>query len=117
VGILDASAVMDEPSGAEANFRRPADWVWSVDSGLPQGLGSRRDRHWRGWIVGWLALLSEIRTEDAIVDGATNLKQQIGAASRPAHLLRFIHRRFTKKLAVPSVSTVPTRKPARWRSA
>jgi F420-dependent oxidoreductase-like protein len=58
---------------------------------LPQGLGSGRNRPRRGGIVGRLELLSEIRTEGAIVDGATNLKQQIGAASRPAHLLCFIH--------------------------
>jgi hypothetical protein len=62
-------------------------WIVVFGSGLPQGLGSGRDRHRRGWIVGRLELLSEIRTEGAIVDGATNLKQQIGAASRPAHLL------------------------------
>jgi hypothetical protein len=42
--------------------------------GLPQGLGSGRDRRRRGWIVGRSELLSEIRTEGAIVDGATNLK-------------------------------------------
>jgi hypothetical protein len=29
-------------------------------------------------------------TECAVVDRATNLQQQIGAASRPSHLLRFI---------------------------
>jgi hypothetical protein len=36
-------------------------------------------------------LLSETGAERSIIDGATNLKQQIGAASRPAHLLGFIH--------------------------
>jgi hypothetical protein len=61
------------------------------ETGLPQVLGSGRDRHRRGWIVDRLELLSAIRTEGAIIDGATNLKQQIGAASRPAHLLGFIH--------------------------
>ena len=30
-------------------------------------------------------------TERAIVDRATNLEQQIGALSRPSHLLRFVH--------------------------
>jgi hypothetical protein len=55
-----------------------------------------------------LELLSEIRTEGAIVDGATNLKQQVGAASRPAHLCDLFIRRFTRKLAVPSVSAGPT---------
>src|ERR1700722_7771406 len=59
--------------------------------GLPQSLGSGRDRYRRGWIVGRLELLSETGAEGAIIDGATNLKQQIGAASGPAHLLGFIH--------------------------
>jgi hypothetical protein len=43
------------------------------------------------WIVGWLELLCKTGAESVIIDGATNLKQQIGAASRPAHLLGFIH--------------------------
>jgi len=43
------------------------------------------------WIVGWLELLSEVGTERAIVDGAANLEQQAGAASRSAHLLGFVH--------------------------
>src|ERR1700733_5108216 len=30
-------------------------------------------------------------TECAVVDGTTDLEQQIGAPSRPSHLLRFIH--------------------------
>ena len=55
--------------------------------GLPQDWGSGGDRDWRGWIVGGLEFLSEAGTERAIVDGATNLEQQIGAASRPPHLL------------------------------
>jgi hypothetical protein len=32
-------------------------------------------------IVGWLEPLSKVGTEGAIIDSATNLKQQIGAAS------------------------------------
>ena len=55
--------------------------------GLPQDWGSGGDRDWRGWIVGGLEFLSEAGTERSIVDGATNLEQQIGAASRPPHLL------------------------------
>ena len=42
-------------------------------------------------MVRWLEFLSIGGTERAIVDGATNLQQEIGAASRPSHLLRFIH--------------------------
>ena len=56
-------------------------------TGTAASLGSGGDRDWRGWIVGGLEFLSEAGTERAIVDGATNLKQQIGAASRPPHLL------------------------------
>jgi len=37
--------------------------------------------------VGWVELLSKAGPERAIMDGAANLQQQIGAASRPAHLL------------------------------
>ena len=54
---------------------------------LSQDWGSGGYRHWRVWIVGWLELLSEAGTERAIVDGAAYLQQQVGAASRPAHLL------------------------------
>ena len=69
--------------------------------GLPQVLGSGGDRHWRVWIVGWLEPLSETGAERAIVDGATNLKQQIGAASRPAHLLGFIHSAVHQEIGRP----------------
>jgi hypothetical protein len=55
-------------------------------AGLPRVLGSGGDRYCWVWIVGWPELLSETGAEGAIIDGATNLKQQIGAASRPAHL-------------------------------
>ncbi len=54
---------------------------------LSQNWGSGGDRHWQVRVVGWQELLSEAGTERAIVDGAPNLQQQIGAASRPAHLL------------------------------
>jgi len=55
--------------------------------GLSQDWGAGGDRHWRVWIVGWLESLSEAGLERAIIDGAPNLEQQVGAASRPAHLL------------------------------
>ena len=38
-------------------------------------------------IVGGVESLSEAGAERAVVDGAANLEQQIGAPSRPAHLL------------------------------
>jgi len=62
-------------------------WFRERQKGLSQVWGSGGDRHWRAWIVGWLESLSEAGTERAIIDGATDLEQQIGAASRPAHLL------------------------------
>ena len=70
-------------------------------------------------IVSWVEFLSESGVEFAVVDGAANLEQEIGAAPRPAHLLRFVQfiRRFTRKLAVPSVMAVPTRNPARCLAA
>ena len=40
-------------------------------------------------------------TERAIVDGATNLQQEIGAASRPSHLLRFIHSAVHQEIGGP----------------
>jgi hypothetical protein len=51
-------------------------------SELLQGLAAGRDRHPQGWIVDRSEFLSGIRTEDAILHGVTNLKRQIGTASR-----------------------------------
>jgi len=56
-----------------------------------QVLGSCGYCHWRVGIVGWPEFLSKAGTECAIIDSTTNLKQQIGPASRPPHLLRFVH--------------------------
>jgi hypothetical protein len=56
-------------------------------SGLSQVLGSGGYRHRRVRIVDRPEFLSKARTESAIIDSATNLEQQIGAASRPSHLL------------------------------
>ena len=65
--------------------------TWGIEpappTGLPQDWGSGGYRHWRAGIIGWLEFLSEAGTERAIIDSATNLEQQVGAASRPAHLL------------------------------
>jgi hypothetical protein len=69
-----------------------------------------------GWIGGWLEFLSEVGTERAIVDGATNLEQQIGNASRSRICCDSLIRRFTRKLAVPSVIADPTVNTARWRA-
>ena len=83
--------------------------------GLPQVLGSCGYRHWWAWIVGWPEFLSKGRTESAIIDSATNLKQQVGATSRPPHLLTFVHtavhqeigRPFGNRGANSQSSTVP----------
>jgi hypothetical protein len=58
-----------------------------VEGGTAARLGVRRRSPWSD-LDHWLAgLLSEAGTERAIVDGAADLQQQVGAASRPAHLL------------------------------
>ena len=53
--------------------------------------GVMRLRPLAGRVVGGLETLSEAGAECAIIDGASDLKQPIGAASRPSHLLRFVH--------------------------
>jgi hypothetical protein len=54
---------------------------WSLDFG-----------HCRVRIVRWLQSLSDARVENAIIDRATNLKEQVGAPPRLSHLfLLFIH--------------------------
>src|ERR1700744_3871165 len=54
--------------------------VLSSLRGLPQEWGSGRYRHWhwRVWIVGWVEFLSVAGTERAIVDGTTDLQQEVG---------------------------------------
>jgi hypothetical protein len=42
-------------------------------------------------MVGSLEPLSDARVESTIIDRATNLKEQVGAASQPPHLLTFVH--------------------------
>jgi hypothetical protein len=52
-------------------------------------------------MVRWLEFLSIGRTKRAIANGATNLQQKIGAASRPSHLLRFIHAAVHQEIGCP----------------
>ena len=52
-----------------------------VSMGSPRKWGSSGNRRWWGYVVRWMKLLSEVETERAIVDGATNLKQEVCAAS------------------------------------
>ena len=78
-----------EPFHAAAEDNRPWRLVVAVPTGLPQDWGSSGDLHRRN--IRELECLSIGGAERAIVDGATHLQQEIGATSRPAHLLRFIH--------------------------
>jgi hypothetical protein len=71
----------------------------------------------RTCIVGWVESLSIAGTKRAIVDGAANLKQEIGPLSRPAHLLRFIHSAVHQEIGRPLGDRSPNPNPARWRSA
>src|SRR4051794_5308319 len=59
--------------------------------GLPHIWGSSGGSDRRVPVIGGLEALPEAGAERAIVDGAADLQQPIGAAPRPAHLLRFAH--------------------------
>jgi hypothetical protein len=73
---------------------------------------------WRRGLLGhgavWEDQSTIAGTERAVVDGAADLQQEIGAAPRPAHLLRFIHpavhqkigRSFGDRGANPQAGTV-----------
>lgn len=54
-----------------------------------------------GKIVSWVEFLSESGVEFAVVDGAANLEQEICTASRPAHLLRFVHPTVHQEIGCP----------------
>jgi hypothetical protein len=85
--------------------------------GPPQDWGAGRDRRLRVSIINWVELLSEAGTKRAIVDSATNLEQKIGPRCDQRICCDLFIRRFTRKLAVPSMIAAPTRNPARCRSA
>ena len=76
---------------------------------------SGRSRYLRAQIVSRLEPLSEARTECAIVDRATDLKQKIGTPPRPAYLLLLVHppvhqeigRAFGDRGANPQARAVP----------
>ena len=83
--------------------------------GLPQNWGSGRGGHLRKQVIGGVEALPEAGAERAIVDGAANLEQPVGAAPGPAHLLRFGHpavhqkvgRALGQRRADPQPSPVP----------
>src|SRR5215217_9429031 len=53
--------------------------------------GSGCNGGWRVRVVGGLEALPEVAAERAVVDGAADLEQLVGAAPGPAHLLRLVH--------------------------
>ena len=74
-----ASAVFDGlPTSAS---RELYEAVTQFSLGPPRKWGSSGNRGWRGYVVRWVKLLSEVETGRAIADGATNLKQEVRAAS------------------------------------
>jgi len=87
----DQQEMMERPFFSLSKGKRIEPIDYHVRNGTTEGpsrdWGSGGDRHWRAWIVGWVESLSEAGTERAIIDGAPNLQQQVGAASRPTHLL------------------------------
>jgi len=86
-------ALLPAPNGGSATVptstsERTSAMSWdSLAPGPSQDWGSGGYRDRRVGVIGWLELLSKAGTERAIIDGAPNLKQQIGPASRPTHLL------------------------------
>src|SRR5271165_3983518 len=61
-------------------------------SGSVQKVGvSRRLHQWRRRGRDRLKQVAESRAECAVVDCTPNLQQQVGASSRPSHLLRLVH--------------------------
>jgi hypothetical protein len=54
---------------------------------------------------------------DFVLEAGPMDLEEVGATAGPSHLPGFVHAAVDQKFAVPSVSDVPTRKPARGRSA
>src|ERR671932_827816 len=59
--------------------------------GPPRDWGSSCGGHSWGRVVRGDEALPEAGAERAVVDGAADLQQPVGAAPRPAHLLRLVH--------------------------
>src|SRR5215210_1779759 len=60
-------------------------------SGLSRDWGSCRGGDFGERVIGGVETLPEAGAERAVVDGAADLEQPVGATPRPAHLLRFVH--------------------------
>jgi hypothetical protein len=97
--------------------RRQTHKTRSIEAGPSSDWGSGRHGQVGLGIDFGLEQVTEAGAELAVENGAADLEQEIGAAAGPSHLLGFVHAAVDRKLAVPSVSAVPTRRPARWRSA
>jgi hypothetical protein len=52
-------------------------------------------------VVSCEEFLSTVRTERTVIDRAPNLKQQVGAAPRPSHLLTFVHPAVHQEIGCP----------------
>src|SRR3954469_21784897 len=93
------------------------DWVESTRfrAGLPRDWGSCRGGDFGERVVRSEEALPEAGAERALVDGAADLEQPVGATPRPAHLLRFVHatideevgRALGQRRANPQPSPVP----------
>src|SRR5271166_5847358 len=81
--------------------RTPSSWSskksrsWAAlakHCGSVQKVGvSRRLQQWQRGGRDRLKQVAESRAERAVVDRTPNLQQQVGASSRPSHLLRLVH--------------------------
>src|SRR5215216_5896919 len=60
-------------------------------AGLSRDWGSGCGGHWRERVIGGVETLPEAGAERAVVDGAADLEQPVGAAPGPTHLLRLGH--------------------------
>src|SRR4051795_8038120 len=65
--------------------------VVSKPEGLSRDWGSGCGGHWRERVIGGVETLPEAGAERAVVDGAADLEQPVGAMPWPAHLLRLVH--------------------------
>src|SRR3954467_7283539 len=63
----------------------------STARGLSRDWGSGCGSHWRERVIGGVETLPEAGAERAVVDGAADLEQPVGATPGPAHLLRLGH--------------------------
>src|SRR3954454_5948749 len=69
--------------------------------GLPRDWGSGCGGDCGERVVRGEEALPEAGAEHAVVDGAANLEQPIGATPRPAHLLRFVHATIDEEVGRP----------------